>query len=121
LCDLHRRTTRPYSVPGLEASHRTSAEGNYYYFCYNGKSALDAAVSLAGKGTPYQLDAWTGGIVPLALFSKTDGRINVNLKLEPGEATIIAVAEDATQFPKSNGIWATATSGGEVRGSLYKF
>jgi len=103
-----------YTVPGLEASRRGATEGNYYYLYNGGNSRLETNVALKGTGTPYVLDAWSGDITPLAYYTSSDDRIHAGIKLEPREATIIAIAEDITEFPKVKDLFVTDISGGEV-------
>jgi len=103
-----------YTAPGLEASRREAAEGNYYYLFNNGNNSLETDVAFKGKGIPYVLDAWSGEIIPLAYYGSANDRISAKVKLEPKEATIVAIAGDTAEFPKVKKLFVTSASGGEV-------
>jgi hypothetical protein len=103
-----------YEAPGLEASHRAAMEGNYYYFYNNSQSPLETTVALTGHGAPYRLDAWTGSVVPLALYQQAEGRTLVGIKLEPREAAIIAISEDTSRFPTVKDVYVTESGGADA-------
>jgi hypothetical protein len=103
-----------YTAKGLEASYRAAMEGDYYYFYNNSQSPLETSAALTGQGAPYRLDAWTGCVVPLALYKKAGNQINVGIKLEPREAAIISISEDTSRFPTVKGVFVTDAGGGEA-------
>jgi hypothetical protein len=98
-------------------ARRTAGKVDYYYFC-NGKhaenskvAAVDHVVSLARTdrgAVPYVLDAWTGAAEPLALYEEDGDRVRVRITLQPGEATIVALAP-------GGGVHATSTEADGVR------
>lgn len=103
-----------YTAPGLEASHRAAAEGDYYYFYNNSQSPIETTVTLTGQGAPYRLDAWTGEITPLALYQEDGGRTRINIKLEPREAAIFAMSKGAASFPTMKDVYVTDAGGGDA-------
>jgi hypothetical protein len=100
-----------YAAPGLETVHR-EIDGRNYYYLYNSAttgSNLTASVTLAGGGQPYQLNAWTGQVTPIADYTSSNGTVTVSVSLAPQEATIIG-----TGTPAQASLHATASSGGTV-------
>ena len=71
--------------------HRAVGVVDYFYFYNPGTEAGDVTVSLAAKGQPFELDAWTGDIKPIALYSRKADRTELRVKLAPEETTIIAI------------------------------
>jgi hypothetical protein len=103
-----------YTASGLEASGREASEGNYYYLFNNSNNRLETDVALKGKGAPYLLNAWTGEIIPLGCYNSSDGGVRANIKLEPKEAAIVAIAGDTAEFPKVKNVYVTSVNGGEA-------
>ncbi|GAA2026679.1 hypothetical protein GCM10009819_07380 [Agromyces tropicus] len=82
-----------HQVASLEASHRATDAADYYYL-YNASTSSvlsGASVALEGEGVPYELDAWTGEMTPIAEYGVVDGRVIVDLDLEVRDAAIIAL------------------------------
>lgn len=71
--------------------HRADGAADYFYFYNPGTEAADVTVSLAAKGQPFELDTWTGGINPIALYSRKADRTELRVQLAPEETTIIAI------------------------------
>lgn len=93
----------PSRPSNLVSVHR-STETADFYFLYNRSGVsgatgepwpipddFDQVVTLTGQGLPYRLDAWTGEIVPIALYTQTDRGISTRLRLAPGESALIAI------------------------------
>lgn len=97
--------------------HRVEGNVDYFYFYNPNTASADVTVSLAAKGQPYALDAWTGKIRPIALYVKTMDRTQVQVRLDPKEATIIAVT-DINRFQRfqrrPTGPHATSSDADEV-------
>ncbi|WP_327365581.1 glycosyl hydrolase [Streptomyces sp. NBC_01217] len=86
----------------LVHAHRADGDADYYFFANDAVSKkgsngtpISHDVTLAAPrpdAVPYRLDAWTGSIEPLPLYSRTDdGRIRLRVSLEPGATTVIAL------------------------------
>ncbi len=103
--------TVSHDVPGLEASHRAAADGDYFYLYSATSQISDAQVTLGGRGTPYLLDAWTGEVEPIAEYSVGPAGVTIELDLEQRDAAIVALAPDSA----AGRTHVTGTSGGEVR------
>jgi hypothetical protein len=101
-----------YTAQGLEVSHRAGAEGDYYYFYNNSQSPIDTRVELTGKGAPYRLDAYTGDVIPLAFYLQADDRTHIDIKLEPRESAIFAMAQGGAAFPAVKNLYAVDTQTG---------
>lgn len=56
----------------------------------------NTAVTFMGTGVPYLMDCWTGSIYALPYTREPDGRVTVDVELEPSEAQFIAVAPKGT-------------------------
>ena len=108
-------SARYASTSGLEASHRQDSVGDYYYlFNDNSDAAIKTQVTLEGSGVPYQLDAWTGEIIPIAEYEAGNGSVTINLELDAKNAVIIAVAPAGGEFPAVQDKHAVSSSGGNV-------
>lgn len=108
-------SARYASASGLEASHRQDSAGDYYYlFNDNSEAAMKTRVTLEGTGVPYQLDAWTGEIRPIAEYTAADGSVTIDLELDAKNAVIIAVAPAGGEFPAVQDKHAVSSSGGTV-------
>lgn len=103
----------------LEISHYVDeSNGSDYYYLFNnpeeaiaesssvydGKNAtfkngdtITTTVTLEGEGVPYVLDAWTGDVTPVAGYTvNDDGTVTVEVTVEGGESTIIALLNEKT-------------------------
>ena len=83
--------------------HRSSDEGEFYYL-YNDANgndftkaktgkAVETTVTLTGSGVPYQLNAWTGEITPVARYTAEDNAVHVPVALAANESTVIVLAQ----------------------------
>ena len=94
--------------------HRVDGETDLYYLA-NAKHSekikpltVDQPVNLtatSATAVPYRLDAWTGRITPIAEYTRAGRTITVNVTLNAGESTIVALA------PAS---WISTLLGGAV-------
>ncbi|WP_324612302.1 glycosyl hydrolase [Streptomyces sp. AS58] len=85
----------------LVHAHRADREADYFFFAVDSvtknsaTTRLDHDVTLTTRwrdAVPYRLDAWTGAVEPLPLYSRTDdGRIRLRVTLEPGATAIVAL------------------------------
>ncbi|MDR1158296.1 MAG: hypothetical protein LBK75_08375 [Oscillospiraceae bacterium] len=111
-----------YSAPQLETTMYTDpADGTNYYYMYNNalptnsgmmsngagkkykggdKAIRNVAVTLAGDGVPYQLDAITGEIRQVGEYTIGNGTVAFVIdELYGGDSVIYAVTTNATDFP----------------------
>lgn len=86
------------SAPSRLVSYKRISDDreSAYYFLFNyaleGASAtISQEVSLKGDGVPYLLDPWTGEVTPIARYTRSDGYVTVDVRLEPYEATVIGL------------------------------
>ncbi|WP_328724462.1 glycosyl hydrolase [Streptomyces sp. NBC_00259] len=85
----------------LVHAHRADEDADYFFFAVDAvtkgasTTRVDHDVSLAARwhdAVPYRLDAWTGSVEPVPLYSRTeDGRVRLRITLEPGATTIVAL------------------------------
>ena len=98
----------------LEITHyEDDSNGSDYYYMFNNPSgmtnntgfvsagqsesykagdSITTEVTLTGEGVPYELDAWTGEITPIAAYTvNDDGTVTVEVTLDGGDSTIIAL------------------------------
>jgi alpha-L-rhamnosidase len=107
LKDLGVRPSAQPSSPSPVLSVRRAAGRTNYYWLYNQGQIttpfttliepapgepVDVRFSLQGHGRPYQLDAWTGKITPIAEYCRRGDRVIVHVKLAREDATIIALS-----------------------------
>ncbi|MFI1964919.1 glycosyl hydrolase [Streptomyces pathocidini] len=109
----------------LVHAHRADQDADYYFFANDAVTKKGSTgtpishdVTLAARrpdAVPYALDAWTGKIAPLPLYTRTeDGRIRLRVSLEPGATTIVALVRPGRwgSAPRS---YAKASEAAEVR------
>lgn len=94
--------------------HRRADGADYYYLYNNTGAALSTSVELSGEGRPYVLDAWTGEIKPIAEYMLDGDRVVVDVSLESGAATIVALAGDDAFGFTGQARSATSTTADEV-------
>jgi len=79
----------------IVATHRNDGGKADYYWLYNkADKAEEVDVALAGSGTPYLLDAWTGDISPIAAYSEEEGTVMLKARLEAHSTCIIAITNN---------------------------
>ncbi|MGC3980428.1 MAG: hypothetical protein QM808_04125 [Steroidobacteraceae bacterium] len=115
LAALKRLLIKPaasYDQVALEATHYVDKlDGSDYFYLYNNTNprnggmlnvgqnlryktgkAVTTDVVLTGIGIPYQLNAWTGEIRPIAQYHvNQDGTVSTRINLHGGESTIVAL------------------------------
>ncbi|KAF2101748.1 hypothetical protein NA57DRAFT_64457 [Rhizodiscina lignyota] len=77
--------------------HRVDeAAGVDYFWVYNSDiyEVHSTEVSIKAKGTPYELDAWTGDITPVINYTTSGDRYRVWVSLQSNASTILAFAPD---------------------------
>ncbi|MFM9602483.1 glycosyl hydrolase [Streptomyces turgidiscabies] len=94
-------------APAVLALRRTLSRGALYHLHNSSERAVSEEVALEGRGTPYELDAWTGTVTSVAQYRTERGRITVPVRLAPGESTIIVLVPGSARH-------VVATTGGEV-------
>ena len=62
-----------------------------YNYMYPVKEAFTVKVAVDGVGKPYQINCWTGEVTELGIYEHIDGRTVVEITLQAGEATVIAI------------------------------
>ncbi|MFI5664758.1 glycosyl hydrolase [Streptomyces sp. NPDC051684] len=85
-----------------------------YTFAYNfkfeknkGKDATAFTLSMAGRGKPHTIDAWTGTLDPVGTYVTDGGHTKVELSLKPGEAAVLAL-ELKDRSPHTHAVATTA-------------
>lgn len=122
-----RADSEPARPSNVLSVHRATPAADYY-FLHNQKrvdpisgepdpapAPFDQRVSFAGRGRPYELDAWTGRITPIATYTQADGRVKSRVRLAPGESTIVAIRRGRWRNQAAPGrVHATDTTADEV-------
>jgi hypothetical protein len=109
----------------LVHAHRADEDADYYFFAndaVNKKGSTGTPIShdvtLTGPrrdAVPYVLDAWTGSVTALPLYSRTeDGRIRLRISLDPGATTIIALTRPG-RWADGPHPYATHSEAAEIR------
>lgn len=80
-------------------SIRREAAGVTYYYIYNrtGK-VVQEKVTLAGKGTPYRLNTWTGEIEPIGEYTTKTAATTVRVRIAPYDKVIVALTKKSEQW-----------------------
>ncbi|MCV2395889.1 glycosyl hydrolase [Actinotalea sp. M2MS4P-6] len=102
-------TTVTLTAP-LQFAHAGPSGGFLGGISGDAVSALvDQDVTLTGEGTPYVLNAWTGEVEPLAVYSRDGDTITFTPRIGGEDAEIVALVKDNGKLPS-----ATDVSGGEL-------
>ena len=90
-----------YENETLLATHRQDTDADYYYlYNYGGADSyrdmdavenVRATVTLKGAGQPYELDAWTGDITPIADYTELDGAVSIDVDIAANDVRMIAL------------------------------
>ncbi len=124
-----------YSEPSdtLLTFTREDDEATYVYvynYMYSDDNVAQTTLSIEATGKPYMIDAWTGEITAIGDYTVADGYTNVNITLDSGEMTFIAVykneADDvwvtdtnaAQSYMDESGIYAVAYESGTLTSTL---
>lgn len=101
LAQLGVRPAVQYDMSTLMNVHRVDGGTDLYYLA-NARHAENRVLTPINQtawltpttrsAVPYRLDAWTGQISRIAEFTVQDGRIGVQVALNPGESTIVVLA-----------------------------
>lgn len=71
--------------------HRTMDNGELYFFYNSSEQETTFTVTMQGSGAPYQLNTWTGELVPLANYT-TDGRsVTTTVTLTGNDAILFGI------------------------------
>lgn len=62
-----------------------------YNMMYMEKQPCTFKVAIEGFGQPYTINCWSGDVEAIGLYQQIDGRTVVQLTLQPGEATMLAL------------------------------
>jgi hypothetical protein len=80
-------------VPAYSAHRR--GNGVDYWYLWNAGSNLERfTASFATRGSPYELDLWSGRIDRVGLFRAKGSRVEVPIRLTPGETMVLAFRHD---------------------------
>ncbi|KAI1415147.1 hypothetical protein F5Y13DRAFT_178211 [Hypoxylon sp. FL1857] len=92
-----------------------NTEDAEHVFLYNdGNETRTANVSFEGTASriPYVLDAWTGDVTPLLLYSLDGPNMNVPVTLVPNQTAVIAFVSNSYSLAPQPAAVATAIGGG---------
>ncbi|MEV0404108.1 glycosyl hydrolase [Actinoallomurus sp. NPDC050550] len=107
-------------------AHRHDDGVDYYYLC-NGRhaetvkppvAAIDHAVSFTRTvedAVPYALDPWTGSAERIATYAEDGDRVTVRVALQPGQATVVALARPGRFGSGGGRAHVTNTEAAEAR------
>jgi hypothetical protein len=100
--------------PGMGGQQMGERESEGFKYKDDVGHTIHTTVTLTGDGKPYVLEAWSGEIIPVGLYTEKDGKITMDISLIGREATIVCVAEDTAGFPDAGDVHAVSLTGGEV-------
>ncbi|KAI0840100.1 hypothetical protein F5Y06DRAFT_263644 [Hypoxylon sp. FL0890] len=92
---------------------RNTEEADFVFLYTDGNATKSVNVSFEGvsKGAPYILDAWTGDVAPLLLYSPDGLNVNVPVTLAPNQTTIVAFVNTPDSLAPPPVTFATAIAG----------
>lgn len=100
--------------PGMSFQQPAGKESEGFKHKDDVGHTIRTTVALTGEGKPYVLDAWSGEIIPVGLYTEKDGKITMDISLIGREAVMICVAKDTNDFPDPGDMHAVSLTGGEV-------
>jgi len=100
--------------PGMSFQQPAGKESEGFKHKDDVGHTIHTTVTLAGEGKPYVLDAWSGDIIPIGLYTEKDGKIIMDISLIGREAMIVCVAKDTSDFPDAGDVHAVSVTGGEI-------
>jgi hypothetical protein len=97
VADLGIAPDAAWSRPVLVRSvHRRTATRDVWYLFNDGDAPARFTASLATQGTPYAVDLWDNTTAPVGEYQQTGATLQVPLRLEPEEATVLVVDRAST-------------------------
>ncbi|WP_435741958.1 glycosyl hydrolase [Nocardioides sp. SYSU DS0663] len=110
-------TVTPRKSGAALGAVRREAAGVTYDFVYNrtGK-VVNEKLTLAGTGTPYRLNTWTGRIEPIGEYTTKAGATTVEVRVAPYDKVVIALAKKSARLGPRPALHATSSSA-EVAGA----
>lgn len=99
----------------LVALQRRTNDSNYYHLFNSATRATSTRVTLQGRGRPYNYNAWTGQVIPVAEYTRTRNGVQFEVALTPGNSAIYAVTTGNGDTPRAaTRISARSTTADEV-------
>ncbi|HEX3786320.1 MAG TPA: glycosyl hydrolase [Pseudonocardiaceae bacterium] len=101
LAQLGVRQSVQYNTSNLMTVRRIDGETDFYYLANSQHQVKTVLVPInqtasltatSPAAVPYRLNAWTGEISRIAEFTRSAGKIDVQVVLNPGESTIVVLA-----------------------------
>jgi hypothetical protein len=90
---------QPGAAGNLRAVHRQSGSIDFYYLFNDSEDdTLSDTVSLSGSGTPYILDPWTGQIEKSNQYTTGNGRVSLNVSLQPSQTKLVAIQQGNSRY-----------------------
>ncbi len=107
--------TRPSTTVPVQTITRR-ADGTSFVFVLNTdrKEAVETDLTIAGRGRPYALDAWTGSVTPVPVYSSGGDGVTVPLRLAPGATAMYAITTDEAALGVQRLAPALSAADGEV-------
>ncbi|GLT01247.1 hypothetical protein GCM10007897_26390 [Sphingobium jiangsuense] len=99
----------------IMALHRHMEEGELFYLLNDQDRPSRQTVDVAAKGAPFQVDLWSGDILPLPHRRLPDGRIEIDLRLAPDEPAVWIMSDSLRATAPFPALAADPASVREIR------
>src|SRR5690625_3554764 len=131
LSKLGVKSTVSYPKSHLKHIRRVDGEAEYLYFVnvrHGEKDVLElinddvTITTRSDSSVPYELNAWTGEVTPIARFSRDGNQVRVRVRLNPAQSTIIVLAPrdwEGGEFPSTHVVATGADRVAFDDGKLY--
>jgi alpha-L-rhamnosidase len=93
------------------ALHRQTSNSDYYHLFNSSTEATTTAVTMRGDGVPFEYNAWTGQVIPVAEFTRTRGGVRFPVTLASGDNALYGVTRgnvDTSMKPRLSAGSSTA-------------
>ncbi|MCK0530863.1 glycosyl hydrolase [Sphingobium agri] len=93
---------------------RRTVDTDYYLLFNQSTQTAARTLSFTGSGVPFELNSWTGEILPLALYEQAGGAVRIPITLAANDIQLIAIGRPAG-VEVGTGVHAIATDADMIR------
>jgi hypothetical protein len=87
-------------TPDLGLVRREASDATFDFVYNRSNKTVKKTLKIAGRGTPYLLDTWSGKIVPVSSYIRTSTGITTDVTIGARDKVIMMMARSAAGLPK---------------------
>lgn len=108
---IHPAATPSEPTGALGVARRQAGKVTYDFVYNRSDATVEQDLTLAGSGTPYRLNTWTGKIEPIAEYTRDASGVTVHLKVGAHDAVVFALADGAAAPVSAPAVHAVHSTG----------